>query len=58
MIVEGYPHHNSFYSHDESYMNPQGNTHHWRGICLMHEIQDGRYDPSFVSLDFLVNKWV
>jgi len=48
----------AFYSHDESYMNPQGNTHHWRGICVMHELTDGRYDPSFVSLDFLVNKWV
>jgi hypothetical protein len=48
----------AFYSHDENYMGPQANNHHWRGICMLHELKDGRYDPSFVSLDFLVNKWV
>jgi hypothetical protein len=48
----------AFYSHSEAYMGPQADTHHWRGICMMHELHDGRYDPSFVSLDFLVKKWM
>ena len=48
----------AFYSHSEDYMNPQGNRQHWRGICMMHELHDGRYDPSFVSLDFLTRKWL
>lgn len=56
-IVEGYGHHNSFYQHDEEYMGPQGN-HYWRGIVFKHEVTDGRYDPMFVSLDYLLREWL
>lgn len=47
----------AFYQHDEEYMGPQGN-HYWRGIVFKHEVQDGRYDPMFVSLDYLLREWL
>lgn len=46
----------AFYSHDEDYMGPQGN-HYWRGVLVKHEVNDGSYDPMFVSLNYLVEKW-
>lgn len=51
MIVEGYGHHNC-YEHSEDYKGPQGN-HHWRGIVVKHNVVDGSYDPMFVSLEYL-----
>jgi len=56
MIVEGYPHHNSFYQHDEDYKGPQGN-HHWRGCIYKHEVKDGNYDLMELSLSYLLRKW-
>lgn len=38
--------------HDEQYLGPQGNDHR-RQILVMHEVQDGKFDPMFVSLRFL-----
>jgi hypothetical protein len=46
----------SCYLHDERYLGPQGNTH-WRGIVVCHEVQDGSYDPMFVSLDYLCRRY-
>jgi hypothetical protein len=40
------------YLHQEEYKGPQGN-HHWRGIIVKHEVQNGSYDPMFVSLNYL-----
>lgn len=40
------------YVHDEHYKGVQGN-HHWRGIILKHNVKDGGYDPTFVSMDWL-----
>jgi hypothetical protein len=40
------------YLHDEDYKGYQGNAH-WRGIIVKHEVQDGSYDPMFVSLNYL-----
>lgn len=48
----------AFYSHDEEYRGPQSNRHHWRGMVYKHEVRDGRYDPMFLSLDYLVREWV
>lgn len=48
----------AFYSHDEDYMGPQSNRHHWRGAVMMHEVNDGYYDPMFLSLDYLVREWL
>lgn len=44
------------YLHDEEYKGYQGNAH-WRGIIVKHEVDDGSYDPMFVSLDFLCRKY-
>lgn len=46
----------AFYQHDEDYMGPQGN-HYWRGIVVKNEVHDGRYDPCFVSLDYLLRNY-
>jgi hypothetical protein len=40
------------YPHDEDYKGHQGNKH-WRGVIVLHEVQDGDFDPMFVSLDYL-----
>jgi hypothetical protein len=46
----------SCYLHDEDYKGPQGNSH-WRGIIVCHEVQDGSYDPMFISLDYLCRRY-
>ena len=46
----------SCYLHDEDYMGHQGNKH-WRGILMLHEVNDGHFDECFVSLDFLRKKY-
>jgi hypothetical protein len=44
------------YLHDEDYLTPQGqNTR--RQIVMKHEVRDGKYDPMFVSLDFLRRRY-
>lgn len=40
------------YLHDEQYLGAQGNDQR-RQIIVKHEVDDGRYDPMFVSLKFL-----
>ena len=40
------------YLHDEPYLGPQGN-HSRRQIVVKHEVENGKYDPMFVSLRFL-----
>jgi hypothetical protein len=46
----------SCYLHDEGYKGPQGNSH-WRGIIVKHQVEDGSYDPMFVSLDYLCRRY-
>lgn len=46
----------SFYSHQESFMSPQGTTY-WRGVLVKHEVHQGNYDLMEVSLNYLVKKW-
>lgn len=41
-----------FYSHEESYLTPQGQGHK-RHIVMKHEVDDGRYDLMEVSMNFL-----
>jgi hypothetical protein len=38
--------------HDEHYLGAQGNNVR-RQILVLHEVEDGRFDPMFVSLNFL-----
>jgi len=44
------------YTHDEDYKGYQGN-HHFRGVIVKHEVKDGSYNPMFVSLDYLRNRY-
>jgi hypothetical protein len=46
----------SYYLHDEDYKGPQGN-HHWRGICMLHEVNRGNFDLMEVSLDYLRRRY-
>ena len=42
----------TFYSHDEHYLGYQGNVQR-RQIVMKFEVEEGRYDPLFVSMRFL-----
>ena len=44
------------YTHDEDYKGVQGNKH-WRGIILKHNVNNGSYDPLFISLDWLEKRY-
>ena len=46
----------SAYLHDETYKGPQGNAH-WRGIIVCHNVNEGSYDPMFISLDYLCRRY-
>lgn len=39
----------SFYTHEEEYKGPQGNTH-WRGACMLHDVYDGMYDLQVMDI--------
>lgn len=47
----------SCYEHDEEYMGPQQNKH-WRGILVLHDVNDGEFDLMPVSLKFLKGKYL
>jgi hypothetical protein len=44
------------YQHDEDYLGPQGNNTK-RGIWMLNEVQNGTFDPMFVSLGFLKKRY-
>lgn len=44
------------YLHDEEYKGPQGNAH-WRGVIVKHAVNDGQYNPMFVDLDYLCQRY-
>lgn len=46
----------AFYSHIEDYKGYQGNDH-FRGFILLHRVIDGSFDPCFVSIDYLKEKY-
>jgi len=47
----------SCYEHDEDYLGPQGNKH-WRGILVLHEVNDGSFDLMPVSLKYLKERYL
>lgn len=47
----------SCYEHDEDYLGPQGNKH-WRGILVLHAVEDGSFDLMPVSLEYLKKKYL
>jgi len=46
----------SCYEHDEHYLDAQTNKH-WRGVIVLHEVEDGCFDEMFVSLSYLKKKY-
>lgn len=46
----------AYYAHDEGYKGHQGN-HHLRGIVMQHNVKDGSFNPMFVDLEYLKNKY-
>jgi hypothetical protein len=46
----------SCYTHHEEYKGPQANSH-WRGIIVKYNVVGGQYDPKFVSLDSLCQRY-
>lgn len=47
----------SCYEHDEDYMGYQGNKH-WRGILMLHEVNNGEFDLMPVSLKYLKENYL
>lgn len=45
-----------FYQHDEEYLNPQTNTS-WRGLWILHDVQEGSFDEMPVSMKYLKEKY-
>lgn len=46
----------SAYVHNEAYLGPLGNNH-WRGILVLHEVQNGEFDLMPVSMNYLQKKY-
>lgn len=44
------------YPQDEDYKGYVGNKH-WRGLVVKHNVEDGSYDPLFVSLEYLKERY-
>lgn len=44
------------YLHDEDYMGPQGNNTR-RQVIMLHEVENGHFDPMLVSLKFLKKRY-
>lgn len=45
-----------FYQHDENYLTPQTNRS-WRGVWILHDVQDGAFDEMPVSLSYLQDRF-
>jgi len=46
----------AYYAHDEAYKGPQGN-HHWRGVVVQHRVKEGSFEPMFVSMEYLLERY-
>lgn len=46
----------SCYEHNESYLDYQTNKH-WRGVIVLHEVDNGSFDEMFVSLGYLKKRY-
>jgi hypothetical protein len=46
----------SYYLHDEGYMDQLSNKH-WRGLVVLHEVNDGHFDEMFLSIEYLGKKY-
>ena len=55
MVVDGFVHHNC-YPFEEKYKGVFGNVH-YRGITVLTEVKEGFGLPSFISLDYMKEKY-
>lgn len=46
----------SCYEHNEDYLGAQGNNY-WRGVWMLHDVDDGSFDAMQVSLKYLKDKY-
>ena len=46
----------SCYEHNEDYLSSQGNNH-WRGIYVLHDVNNGSFDEMAVSLKYLTKEY-
>lgn len=46
----------SFYQHRYQYLSPFTNSH-WRGMWMLHEVHDGRFDEMALSLSYLKRRF-
>lgn len=46
----------AYYAHDEGYKGHQGN-HHYRGIVVQHRVKEGSFEPMFVSMEYLLERY-
>lgn len=46
----------SCYEHDEDYLGPQGNNYD-RGFWMLYEVNDGSFQPHFISLKYLEKRY-
>jgi len=46
----------AYYEHNEDYKGHQGNKH-WRGLVVKHGVENGSYNPMFVDLDYLKERF-
>jgi len=44
------------YDHKEIYKGHQGDKH-WRGVVVKHNVSQGSYNPMFINLDYLKQKY-
>lgn len=46
-----------YFEHDIGYVDESTQHLYWRGLTMLHDVQNGDYDPMFVSLKYLKNKY-
>jgi hypothetical protein len=46
----------SYYEHEEDYLSKMTNAH-WRGVYMLHEVEDGEFDEMAVSIRYLKRKY-
>ena len=46
----------AYYQHTEDYLGPQGNEH-WRGLWMLHQVNEGEFDEMPVSIEYLRQKY-
>lgn len=46
----------SYYQHEEEYLSPMTNKH-WRGVVVLHAVNEGECDEMMVSLEYLKRKY-